>query len=108
MDVGDGVEGRLFTAQVERLRAVWSFNSRCFLRVIGQYVETERDPSLYTFVVSRKDASFDGSALFAYKVNWQTVLYLGYGDTRTFAESTDELEKSGRQLFLKLSYAWQR
>ena len=48
------------------------------------------------------------SALFAYKFNWQTVLYTGYGDNRTFAELTDQLEKSARQVYAKISYAWQQ
>jgi hypothetical protein len=78
-----------------------------FLRLIGQYVETKRDPSLYTFEVSRKDGAFSGSALFAYKVNWQSVLFLGYGDERLLTEG-DSLERSARQLFLKISYAFQR
>src|SRR6185503_18686813 len=30
-----GASGRLFTAQVERLRGTWTFNSRSFLRLIG-------------------------------------------------------------------------
>jgi len=103
-----GRSGRLFTAEVERLRATWSFNSRSFVRVIGQYVQTRRDTSLYTFPIGTKDASLSTSALFAYKLNWQTVLYLGYGDSRAFLESTDQLEDSGRQWFSKVSYAWQR
>jgi hypothetical protein len=36
------------------------------------------------------------------------VLYAGWGDEQTFAAVTDRLEKSGRQAFAKLSYAWQR
>jgi hypothetical protein len=71
-------------------------------------VQTRRDTSLYTFALPAKDAGFTTSALFAYKINWQTVLYLGYGDDRTFAEATDKLERSGQQLFTKISYAWQR
>ncbi|MGH7723882.1 MAG: DUF5916 domain-containing protein [Candidatus Eiseniibacteriota bacterium] len=100
--------GRLFTAWVERLRATWAFNSRSFVRVIGQYVETTRDPSLYTFPVAAKDAGFGASGLFAYKLNWQTVAYLGYGDQRAFYETTDTMEKATRQIFAKISYAWQR
>ena len=42
-----GPEKRLFTAQVERLRMTYTFTSRCFVRLIGQYQETTRDPSLY-------------------------------------------------------------
>jgi hypothetical protein len=110
LDVDDPAlgSGRLFTAQVERLRAAYQFNSRMFIRLIGQYVQTERDSSLYTFPVDAKVATFSASGLFAYKINWQTVFYLGYGDIRDFAESTDRLEPSQRQGFAKISYAFQR
>jgi hypothetical protein len=105
---GAGVKGRLFMARVDRLRATYTFTSRLFVRAIGQYVETERQPALYTTAVDAKSASFGGSALFAYKLNWQTVLFVGYGDNRTFLERTDSLERADRQFFVKLSYAFQR
>jgi len=101
-----GAERRLFTAQFARLKATYTFSARSFLRLIGQYVWTTRDPSLYRAEVTRKDGAFTGSALFAYKLNWQTVLFLGYGDNRTLQE--ERLEKADRQFFLKLSYAFQR
>jgi hypothetical protein len=102
----DGREGRLFTADVARVRATYTFNAASWVRVIGQWVETERDPSLYTFEVSRRDAGFGGSLVFAYKLNWQSVLYAGYADNRALSAS-DDLEPADRQLFLKLSYAFQ-
>jgi hypothetical protein len=106
--VAAGERTQLFNAQVERLRATWSFSSRSFVRLIGQYVQTTRDTSLYTSSVAAKEAFFAGSALFAYKLNWQTVLYAGYGDTRTFSEDSGALEPDSRQVFAKISYAWQR
>ena len=108
VDAGGGHEGRLFRAEVERLRATYMFNSRCFLRLIGQYVMTRRDVSLYTFSVPAQDQSFSSSALFAYKLDWQTVLFMGYGDDREFTYTTARLEPAQRQVFAKLSYAWQR
>ena len=102
----NGARGRLFLAQFERLRATYTFTARCFLRVIGQYVRTERDPSLYTFTVTKRDGSLTASALFAYKLNWQTVLFLGYGDNRALTEDA-QLQRTSRQFFLKLSYAFQ-
>ena len=105
VDAADA-KGRLFTASVARLRTQYTFNARAFLRVIGQWVETERDPALYTFSVRRKSGDFAGSALLAYKLNWQSVLFLGYGDNRALDENED-LQRAGRQLFLKLSYAFQ-
>jgi len=98
---------RLFTANLARLKATYTFSARSFLRLIGQYVKTSRDPSLYSFDTSRQDGSFTGSALFAYKLDWQTVLFLGYGDERALSDNGD-LVKTGRQLFLKVSYAFQR
>ena len=101
--------GRLFVAWVERLKATYMFNSRCFVRVIGQYVTTRRDLSLYTFTgPQQKDEDFGSSALFAYKINWQTVLYAGYGDDRTFTDATGRLEPIARQVFAKVSYALQK
>jgi len=109
LDVDSGRPAtRLFTARVDRLRATYTFTSRMFVRAIAQYVETVRDPSLYIDTVEPKEATFAGSALFAYKLNWQTVLFVGYGDNRTFLEDTDRLEREDRQLFLKISYAFQR
>ena len=56
--------------------------------------------------MTRRDGSFNGSALFAYKLNWQTVLFLGYGDDRELL-ANGTYTRSGRQLFLKVSYAFQ-
>jgi hypothetical protein len=102
----DGRDGRLFTAEIGRLKATYVFSARAFLRLIGQWVETERQPALYRFEVSRKSGAFDGSALFAYKLNWQTVLFFGYGDNRSLRPNGD-LVAAGRQFFLKVSYAFQ-
>jgi hypothetical protein len=101
-------EGRLFTAEVERLRATYTFTPRMFVRGIVQYVETIRDPRRFLFDVGRRSADVTTSALFAYKLNWQTVVFVGYGDASTFTEETEHFEPSDRQLFLKVSYAWQR
>jgi hypothetical protein len=103
-----GPRGRLFTAQVARLKGTWAFSSRSFLRLIGQRTQVDRDPGLYTFAVTPRDDAFSGSALFAYKLNWQTVLFLGYGDERALEEISNRLARSGRELFLKVSYAFQR
>lgn len=99
---------RLFTAGVERVRATYTFTPRAFLRAIAQYVHNRQDPALFTDEVDRRSGTLGGSLLFAYKLNWQTLLFLGYGDNRELLEETDSLERSDRQFFLKLSYAFQR
>jgi hypothetical protein len=102
-------EARLFTADVARVKATYTFTSRAFLRLIAQRVVTDRDTELYASGsgVSRRDEGITGSALFAYKLNWQTVLFLGYSDDRALSVD-DRLEPAGRALFFKISYAFQR
>jgi hypothetical protein len=98
---------RLFQAQVERLKATYVFRPTTFVRVIGQYVRTDFNPSLYTTAVPRRSGGLDASALFGYQLNWQSVLYVGYGDSRALDEQ-GQLQRSGREFFLKVSYAFQK
>jgi hypothetical protein len=107
VDTGVAARGRLFTAQVQRLKATYNFSPRAFLRLIGQYQNTTRDPSLYGFPVPERSAHLSSSGLFSYKINWQTALFVGYGDDRD-RTGDDTLARTGRQVFAKLSYAFQR
>jgi hypothetical protein len=107
VDDASGVSRPLFTARVSRLRGTYTFTARLFVRLIGQYVSTDRDPSLYVDPVAAHSGFYSGSALLAYKLNWQSVLYIGYGDDRELSDSR-RLEKTDRQFFLKMSYAFQR
>ena len=106
---GDGgPERRLFTAHVERLKATYTFTARSFVRA-DRAVHRRRGATRRS--TRRRSPSgtalFSASVLFAYKLNWQSVLFLGYGDSRTLADG-GSLVVDGRQLFLKLSYAFQR
>lgn len=105
-------DDRLFTSQVERVKATYTFNPRVFVRAIVQNERTNRDRILYrraddpTF--ARFLGSFGSQLLFAYKLNWQTVFYAGIGDLREVTGEEGELEPSNRQFFAKVSYAFQK
>ena len=99
---------RLFTSQVERLRATYTFNPRMFLRAIVQNQRTNRDESLYGFAIDQHSGSLATQLLFSYKINWQTVAYIGYGDLDEVVGSNGDFEPSNRQIFAKVSYAFQR
>ena len=109
VDAGSAGSGRLFIAQLERVRGTYMFNSRMFVRLIAQHVQTLRDPSLYLDPANTpwKSTDLSLSGLFAYKLNFQTVLYAGYGDVDTFSRATGQYEDNLRQAFAKISYAWQ-
>ena len=71
-------------------------------------VSTNRAPQRYLFPVNPHSSSFLGSILYSYKLNWQTVLFLGYGDDRVLNQTTNDLVKLDRSVFFKVSYALQR
>ncbi len=108
LDVDSGGRpARLFTAQIARLKATYNLTSRAFVRLIGQYLTTDQNAALYINPVLERDRAFTSSALLAYTPDWQTVFYLGYGDSRAL-NAANELAPAGRQFFLKVSYAFQR
>ena len=107
VDTPEGRSTRLLTQRVSRARGTYTFTSRLFVRIIAQYVSTTRDPRLFTATVSPRSGEFSGSALLAYKINWQSVMFVGYGDNRELSDH-ERLEKLDRQFFVKLSYAFQR
>jgi len=99
--------GHLFTAEVYRVRLVYSFSAKSLLRLVGQYVDVTREPQRYVYSVPRHAGSFNGSLLYSYRLNWQTVLFAGYGDDRILNERADLL-RADRSLFVKVAYAIQR
>ncbi len=97
--------GRLFTANLSELRLTYQFNLRTFLRAVFQYTDIDRDPSLYDDEVDAKTETLFSQLLFSYKLNPQTVFFLGYSDSALGDEEID-LARKDRTLFLKIGYAW--
>jgi hypothetical protein len=107
VDDAAGAARRLFIARVSRVRGTYMLTANFFTRIIAQYVSTTRDPLLYQDTVDARSGTFSGSALLAYKINWQSVLFVGYGDDRELSDQ-HTLQRSSRQFFVKMSYAFQR
>ena len=94
-------EGRLYTANVAEFRAVYQFNVRMFLRTIVQYTNVEYSDAEFQRIFPQ--------VLFSYKVNPQTVLFVGYSSTRVGEETLTQrydLTEADRTLFVKVGYAW--
>src|SRR5205823_2033319 len=101
----DRPDQRLFTSQVERIRAQYMFTPRMFVRAIVQNERTNRG---LTTPSRRHGGALSTQLLYAYKVNWQSVLYVGYGDIRDVTGTEGDFDLGARQLFFKVSYALQR
>lgn len=91
----------LCRASIDRVRS----GDRLFdRRQFGYFVQF--NPSRVVSQVA-VDGAVGASLLLAYKLNWQSVMFGGYGDDRTLSDQS-RLEKVGRQFFVKISYAFQR
>lgn len=99
-----------FVANLSEVRAVYNFNVRSFFRAIVQYQNVERNPALYEIPVDREARSVFTQFLFSYKVNPQTVLFLGYSDNSQGLLTPElvrtDITRANRTFFLKLGYAW--
>jgi hypothetical protein len=96
--------GRLYTANISQLWAVYQFNIRTFFRAILQHVDYRRNTGLYTFDIDPVYRRFFTQLLFSYKVNPRTMLFLGYSDNH-FGNQDFGLTQSDRTFFTKIGYA---
>jgi hypothetical protein len=101
--------GELFEANLTQLRLIYNFNVRSFVRGIFQYLDLQRDLSLFRDEISPffdpETEEFFTQLLFSYKLNPQTVLFLGYSDTEE-GNHLVERTRTRQTFFFKVGYAW--
>ncbi|WP_394204119.1 DUF5916 domain-containing protein [Shewanella waksmanii] len=99
--------GELFNANLTDLRLNWYLNLNHFIRVSSIYTQIERDPSLYLYHQPKaKFSQLGNEVLYGYKLNPQSVFYLGYSDGLVSNDDIDKLTHNERTYFMKVSYAW--
>lgn len=104
--------GQLFSASQYNIRLGYQFDMRSILKFVIQYTDIERDAELYTYdtIEDRPDSRskyFSSQLIYSYKINPQTLFFLGYSDGGFQDDSLDRLERNQRTIFTKFSYAWQ-
>ncbi len=97
----------LYTADIDRLKATYVFDQRSLARLIVQRGNVDRTVAMYAKAVSPRDGDLTLSALYGYRLNWQTTFFAGYGDARLLDEN-EHMLPNHRSLFVKVSYAFQR
>lgn len=103
----DSKEGlKIFDADLTDLRVTWQFNVRSFLRFATQAQRVTRNVAMFVNPVDEKTLTVATQLLYSYKLNPQTVLYLGYSDNSLEDDQVVDLTQTNRSLFAKFSYAW--
>jgi len=103
------VEGdELYHAHLSRLKAVYQFSRRLFVRGILQHSREVYNTALYADSrpdLEENESYLSSQVLLSYKLNPQTVFFLGYSDSHRGDQDID-LTQSGRTVFAKIGYAW--
>ena len=98
---------RVYTANLTDLRVYYKFNMRSMLKLVLQFEDVDRNNEAYRFDVSQTNRDYGSQLVYSYKINSQTLFYLGYSDKGYQDDSLKNLERDQRTFFTKLSYAWQ-
>lgn len=104
LDRKDGA--MIFDATVHDVRLTWQFSIRSFLRLTTQLQDIERNPASYSDVVDSHSRDVGRQLLYSYKINPQTVFFLGYSDALIDDDNLSGLTTTDRTWFMKVGYAW--
>ena len=96
--------GRLFTANLTNMRFLCHFNRRAFFRATLQYANYNYNAALYSFPMNPEFKHLFSQLLFSYKINPQTVLFLGYSDDY-YGYRHIPIKQNNRTFFMKVGYA---
>ncbi len=103
----DSKEGpNIFDAKVHDVRATWQFSVRSFVRLTVQQQDIKRNQAMYIDEVDSRSRDIGRQLLYSYKLNPQTVFFLGYSDRHIDDDMLGSLTETDRTLFMKIGYAW--
>ncbi|WP_024611381.1 carbohydrate binding family 9 domain-containing protein [Pseudoalteromonas sp. TB64] len=105
LDAPDGE--RIFTANLIDFRLYYKFSMRSMLKLILQFEDIDRNEDAYFYQVSQINKDYGSQLVYSYKINAQTLFYLGYSDKGYQDDSLKSVERDQRTFFTKVSYAWQ-
>lgn len=97
---------KIFDASVADTRLTWQFNLRSFVRLTVQYQDIEKNQAVYVDDVEAREKDVGRELLYSYKLNPQTVFFLGYSDRYVDNDDLNGLKASDRTWFMKVGYAW--
>ena len=95
---------KIYHANLFQARVIYNFNVRSFVRATVQYTDIDRNTGMYFLPIEPHTRVLFTQFLFSYKINPQTVLFIGYSDNHLGFRGID-LTRTDRTFFLKIGYA---
>jgi len=101
-------EGKnVYIANLTDVRISYQFDVESYLKLSMVYSDVNRNSNNNpnTFY-GKRDRSLSSQLIYSYKVNPQTVFFLGYSDSSYQDDDISKLKRDQRTFFSKISYAW--
>jgi hypothetical protein len=82
------------------------------IKLIVQHIDVDRNVDLYDYddiedIPDSINRNFSTQLIYSYKINPQTLFFLGYSDGGYQDDNLESLTRDQRTVFTKFSYAWQ-
>jgi len=103
----DAEGANVYQANLSELRLNYQFNVNSYLKLNLVYRDVDRNPANNPNVnTSEINKNLSTQLIYAYKLNPQTVFYLGYSDFSLQDDDITSLSRAEKTFFTKVSYAW--
>ncbi|WP_063369824.1 carbohydrate binding family 9 domain-containing protein [Pseudoalteromonas luteoviolacea] len=99
---GDNV----YTANLSDARFTYQFGINSYIRLAVINLDIERNQQKYIDEIDSQYKKLSTQLLYAYKLNPETVLFVGYSDSGYQDDDLSDITKDSKTFFAKFSYAW--
>jgi len=101
----DNIEQNVYTANISELRVSYQFDVRSYLKLSLVYDNIEYS-NTNSDLDTEQIKALSTQLIYSYKLNPQTVFFLGYSDNSYQENDLTKLTQTERTFFTKISYAW--
>lgn len=104
LDLNDGIA---YIENITDIRLSYQFDVNSYVKLTFVYIDVDYNPdNTPENGESYRIKNLATQLIYAYKLNPQTVFFLGYSDNSFQDNTLNKLEREQRTFFSKISYAW--
>jgi len=103
----DADSANVYTANLSELRLSYQFDVHSYLKLNMVYSDIDYNTNNNPYVdVSKRNKNLSTQLIYAYKLNPQTVFFLGYSDNSYQDDYVTNFKQDEKTFFTKVSYSW--
>jgi len=101
-----GNNSNVYVENISELRLSYQFDVQSYLKLSLVYSDVDKNPDNNDYISSTKNKDLSSQLIYVYKLNPQTVFFLGYSDSSLQDDDLTKLTRVEKTFFTKISYAW--